>query len=88
MVFPPNGQYILLCPPVPVILRAFCLSARHDLLTGLDQEFSSCARARAGAYVHARERTNARGSIKKLPHRMRSFIAADIIGSYFRMSRR
>lgn len=45
MVFPPNGQYILLCPPVSVILRAFCLSAQHDLLTGLDQEFSSCARA-------------------------------------------
>jgi len=84
MAFPPNGQYILLCPPVPVILRAFCLSARHDLLTGLDQEFSSCARA----CVRARERTNARGSIKKLPHRMRSFIAAAIIGPYFRTSRR
>jgi len=47
MVFPPNGQYILLCSPVSVILCAFWLSARHDLLAGLDQKFSSRARARA-----------------------------------------
>lgn len=56
MVVPPNGQYILLCSPVSVILCAFWPSARHDLLAGFDQEFSS----------RARDRTNTRESIKKL----------------------
>lgn len=56
MVVPPNGQYILLCSPMSVILCAFWPSARHDLLAEFDQEFSS----------RAHDRTNTRESIKKL----------------------
>lgn len=56
MVVPPNGQYILLCSPMSVILCAFWPSARHDLLAEFDQEFSS----------RAYDRTNTRESIKKL----------------------
>lgn len=62
MVFPPNGQYILLCSPVSVILCAFWLSARHDLLAGLDQEFSSLARARNGGQIPADPLKNYRRS--------------------------